>query len=312
MDPNSQIPEADWSVPSELDGTHLDRIIRAKLNSATWSQIRTWIRGGNVLVERVSVTDPTAIVAAGRQILVTARPGQKKLKGERATARTVPKLIVFFDSQVVVVEKPSGISTVPYDQKERDTLDRRVAAQLSRGRQRSKLFVVHRIDKETTGLLVFARTQHAQERLKSQFRFHSVDRKYIALVHGHPRSQTIESQLVKDRGDGLRGSTDNPTLGRRAVTHVRVVEKYARSCLVECQLETGRTHQIRIHLAEAGHPLLGERVYTKGFRGPVLSAPRVMLHACRLGFDHPDGRRLQFESELPEDFVELKRSMKEL
>ena len=306
------IPEAEWVVPAELDGAHLDRIVRAQLPTSSWNQVRTWIRGGNVLVERVSVTDPTSVIVAERTILVTARPGAKKKKSATPQGPTVPKLLVFYDSQLVVVEKPAGISTVPYDRDEKDTLDRRVTAQLTRGGGRAKLMVVHRIDKETTGLLVFARTQPAQERLKSQFRFHTVERKYLALVQGRPRSHTIKSMLVKDRGDGLRGSTNNAQLGREATTHLRVLEQFAQSALVECRLETGRTHQIRIHLAEAGHPLLGERVYSKGYQGSMVAAPRVMLHAASLGFDHPsgDGRRLTFESELPADFAEQVRILK--
>ncbi len=306
-------PEGQWTVPVELDGAHLDRVVRSVFSECSWNQVRAWIRGGNVLVEFESVTDPTAVVSQGRQVCVSARPGdKKKKKGQVGRASTVPKLLVFYDSQVVVVEKPSGISTVPYDRDERDTLDRRVMGQLARGNKRPKILLVHRIDKETTGLLVFARTQHAQERLKSQFRFHTVERKYLALVHGEPKSQTIKSRLVQDRGDGLRGSTSNPKLGREAITHVRVLEKYGSASLVECQLETGRTHQIRIHLSEAGHPLLGERVYSKGFSGPIVKAPRVMLHAGILGFEHPleEGRRLDFTSEPPPDFGDMILSLK--
>jgi 23S rRNA pseudouridine1911/1915/1917 synthase len=150
---------------------------------------------------------------------------------------------------------------------------------------------------------VFARTQHALERLKGQFRFHTTERKYLAVVHGQPRSQTISSSLVRDRGDGLRGSTRFSGQGREATTHVRVLEQFANCALVACTLETGRTHQIRIHLSEAGHPLLGERVYSKGFTGPLVEAPRVLLHAATLGFSHPeDGRPVRFESARPADF----------
>jgi 23S rRNA pseudouridine1911/1915/1917 synthase len=306
------IPEAEWLVSSESGGAHLDRIVRAQFPEASWNQIRVWIRGGNVLVDRSAVSDPTAVVEAGRQIVVTARPGEKRNKAPRSASPTSPKLIVFSDSQVVVVEKPAGISTVPYDKEERDTLDRRLMGHLARGKSRAKVFLVHRIDKETTGLLVFARTQDAQERLKSQFRFHTVERRYLALVYGHPRSQTIKSNLVQDRGDGLRGSTQNPGLGRSATTHVRVVEQFPNASLVECRLETGRTHQIRIHLAEAGHPLLGDRVYTKGYEGKPIPAVRVMLHAASLGFDHPshEGRRISFESEMPADMVAQRLTLK--
>jgi 23S rRNA pseudouridine1911/1915/1917 synthase len=308
----NQIPEAEWAVADEQPGTHLDRLVKAQFPELSWNTVRGWIRGGNVLVNRAAVLDPTAMLTGELTIVVTGRPSEKKDRRGPRPSVVAPKLLVFYDSQLAVVEKPAGISTVPYDSEERDTLDRRVMAQLARMKAKPKLLTVHRIDKETTGLLVFARTQTALERLKSQFRLHTVQRKYLALVHGKVRSQTIKSQLVTDRGDGLRGSTQNPRLGRAAVTHVRVIEHLAGASLVECELETGRTHQIRIHLSEAGHPLLGERVYSKGYQGQLLAAPRVMLHAASLGFDHPTeaGRRLQFQSETPSDFAQTLRGLK--
>ena len=165
---------------------------------------------------------------------------------------------------------------------------------------------IHRLDKETTGVLVFARTHEAQERLKSQFRFHTTERRYLAIVHGHPKELTYRSNLVVNRGDGLRGSTENANLGKESVTHIEVLERFAQASLIRCRLETGRTHQIRIHLSEAGHPLLGERVYTRGFSGRQLSAPRVMLHAASLGFDHPlTGARITHELPLPADMADV-------
>jgi 23S rRNA pseudouridine1911/1915/1917 synthase len=153
------------------------------------------------------------------------------------------------------------------------------------------LGVVHRLDKETSGLLVFTRTWQAKKELMQAFRFHHVHRRYVALVHGVARSSTLETHFVEDRGDGLRGSVEHRR-GRkhavgsertqRAVTHIEVLETFPRSSasLVACTLETGRTHQIRIHLAEDGHPVLGERVYIRDYEGPEIPAPRVMLHAA--------------------------------
>jgi 23S rRNA pseudouridine1911/1915/1917 synthase len=298
-----EIPDADWSVPPELDGAHLDRVVRAKFSSFSWNQVRGWIRGGNVFLGEMRMIDPTAPTKVGAKVSVCAKPSLRKKAPEPTTRAKATKLIVHVDSQVVVVEKPAGISTVPYDENERDTLDKRVQKQLAEHSGRARLQVVHRIDKETTGLLVFARTSDALQRLKSQFRFHTVERRYLAIVQGHPRSGTITSMLVQDRGDGLRGSTTLKGLGRQATTHIQVIEQLNDACLVACTLETGRTHQIRIHLSEAGHPLLGDRVYSKGFRGELLPAPRVMLHAATLGFSHPTGERaMRFESPLPADF----------
>jgi 23S rRNA pseudouridine1911/1915/1917 synthase len=219
----------------------------------------------------------------------------------RAEHRTA---IVFADSQLVVVSKPAGISTVPFDDSERNTLIDLTRSLLERREQRrsAPLGVVQRLDKETSGLVVFARTVPAKRAIKDQFRAHTVHRRYDALVHGKASATSYRSRLVIDRGDGVRGSTDNSTLGREAITHVRVLAELAGATHVECRLETGRTHQIRIHLSEAGHPLVGERVYVRGYAGTLIAAPRLMLHARELGFEHPStGRDLDFSEPLPED-----------
>jgi 23S rRNA pseudouridine1911/1915/1917 synthase len=167
---------------------------------------------------------------------------------------------------------------------------------------------VHRLDKETSGLVVFARTAAAERHLSRQFRAHSIDRRYLALVRGRASPGTIESNLVRDRGDGRRGS--GPGRGQQAITHVRVLERLGDFTLVECRLETGRTHQVRIHLGEASTPLCGEKVYDRPLHGAPLpdgsGAKRVMLHAARLGFDHPTtGKRLVWEARLPQDMADL-------
>jgi 23S rRNA pseudouridine1911/1915/1917 synthase len=245
----------------------------------------------------VPLLDPTRLVLAGAEI---------ELRQNAPRATRTPALprsaILHLDAQLVVVEKPSGISTVPYDENERGTLDALVMETISERGRRAPLGVVHRIDKETSGVVVFARTVAAKVALKNQFRFHSVGRHYIAIAHGALKSTTVTSRLVQDRGDGRRGSTDNEELGREAITHVKWLETLRGATLVECRLETGRTHQIRIHLSERGHPLIGERVYSKNYRGELIPAPRLMLHARELAFDHPTtGHRLSFETPMPQD-----------
>jgi len=168
------------------------------------------------------------------------------------------------------------------------------------------LGVVHRIDKETSGLVVFTRTWLAKKSLSSQFRAHTVHRRYLAIAHGRVRAQTIRTHLVEDRGDGRRGSIEHTKRGGRegqlAITHVEPIEALEGATLVACRLETGRTHQIRIHLSEAGHPIVGERVYMKP-RPDAIHAPRLMLHAAELGFVHPaTGRAMKWETLPPADF----------
>jgi 23S rRNA pseudouridine1911/1915/1917 synthase len=286
--------------------TPLDRWLRQKLDGASWNQVRRLIETGKIKLDGERCLDPTALLRAGATIEIV-------WNAPRLDERRLPSsALVYVDGQVVVVEKPAGISTVPFEPHERGTLDDLVERLLSarEGSRRGPLGIVHRLDKETSGLLLFARTLNAKRELKNQFRFHTVKRRYFAIVQGAMEARTLTSRLVQDRGDGLRGSTENPTLGRVATTHVRVVERLRNATFVECRLETGRTHQIRIHLAEAGHPLVGERVYSRGYSGPVISAERVLLHAFELGFEHPTSRKpMLFTSELPSD---MRRMLREL
>jgi 23S rRNA pseudouridine1911/1915/1917 synthase len=222
------------------------------------------------------------------------------------------------DPQIVVVEKPPGLTTMRHASE---------AAEFGRRAQRflpptladllkkvggGGVRAVHRIDRDTSGLVVFARTPEAEGHLGRQFRAHTIERRYLALVRGRPKPGRIESVLVPDRGDGRRGSATEttPADGQRAVTHVRVVEELGPFTLVECRLETGRTHQVRIHLGEQGTPLCGERVYDRPLQGiPVpdgSGAKRVMLHAARLGFRHPaTGEWVEWESPPPDDLASL-------
>ncbi len=300
-------------VPAALDGQRLDRVAHL-LFGVPWSKARGWISRGKLDVEGETVTDERRVVRAGQRLSVEEeRPA--KTSGRLFS----PSALVFVDADVVVVEKPAGLSSVPYDDGEKDTLVDRVRAALSRdarhkgARVQGSLGVVHRLDKETSGLLVFARTLEAKRALAAQFREHAVHRRYVAIAHGDVAKGTCRSRLVADRGDGLRGSTEQRTAGLLAITHVRPLERLRGATLVECQLETGRTHQIRVHLAEAGHPLVGDRVYSRDLRRlgkELILAPRVMLHARELGFEHPrTGRFVEWESEPPEDFRAARASL---
>jgi 23S rRNA pseudouridine1911/1915/1917 synthase len=226
------------------------------------------------------------------------------------TAGSPPK-IIHQDSQLIVINKPSGLSTVPFRPDERDTLEHWASLQL--GKQ--KVRVVQRLDRETSGLIVFARTREAEENLANQFRFHTIHRRYLALAHGKVQDQTIRSALAENRGDGLRGSilpgsAVSRSQAKMAVTHVRAKTYFEGYTWIECELETGRTHQIRIHLSEAGHPLLGEKAYNREFliESPEqwIEAPRIMLHAAELGFIHPTRQEpMLWKEPVPEDFREF-------
>jgi 23S rRNA pseudouridine1911/1915/1917 synthase len=229
--------------------------------------------------------------------------------------------IVYSDESIVVVNKPAGLTTMrhkkeaaEFGERGKKFLPKTLADLLPSllGTPGKPVIAVHRIDRDTSGVVVFARTRAAAEHLTKQFRKHTVDRRYLALTRVVPAAGRIESVLVRDRGDGRRGSTrmTNSPDGRRAVTHVKVLERFGSFALVECRLETGRTHQVRIHLGEAGAPLCGEKVYDRPVNRKPLpdgsSATRPMLHAARLGIVHPDsGEALAWEAPPPADFVEL-------
>jgi 23S rRNA pseudouridine1911/1915/1917 synthase len=294
----------------------LDAVVR-ELFQASWGKARAWIESGKITVRGVTVTDPRAPVREGDEVALHMNAPRARREGEPALPRDA---VVHVDAHVVVVAKPPGISTVPYEEGERGTLDELVRKHLSKlgsGGGRPALGVVHRIDKETSGLVVFTRTWLAKKSLASQFRAHTVHRRYLAIAHGDVSAATIRSHLVVDRGDGLRGSLE--AKGRKpraegeaqlAITHVERVEPLRGATLIACRLETGRTHQIRIHLSEAGHPLLGDRVYVRGYKGEVLPAPRLMLHAAELGFVHPaTGKAMRWSLPMPEDMASVMRAL---
>lgn len=315
-------------------GQTLAAVIRRALGGPAWSQVERLIRGRHVLVQGNLCLDGARRVKAGEVVKLLAHPTAPLPTDDDVK-------LCYVDSQVVVVEKPAGITSVRHAE-ERDfrpsrkqlqptledliprVLAKRAAAAHRRppgttrrraNRQRDRegrsrrmppVRPVHRLDRDTSGLMVFARTVPAERHLGQQFRRHDTHRRYLAVVHGHVAAQTIESRLVRDRGDGRRGSTEHPGLGKRAVTHVRPLERLGEYTLIECRLETGRTHQIRIHLAELGHPLCGEKVYIKPLGGPPQvdrsGAPRIALHAAELAFEHPvTGERMEFSMPLPAD-----------
>jgi len=290
------------SVPPELAGA-LDRAVRG-LFGVSWGKARAWIEGGKVRVGGERVTEATARVGAGAVVTVNEQAARPR-RGELGDGD-----VVHVDAQVVVVDKPPGLSTVPYADGDEETLEARVLAWLQRRGNarggRPTLGVVHRLDKETSGLVVFTRTWLAKQSLAAQFRQHTVHRRYLAIAHGDVRSRTVRSFLLEDRGDGLRGSArGTPGAGaREAITHVERLEALDGATLVACRLETGRTHQIRIHLSESGHPIVGERVYVKRFAGALIEAPRLMLHAAELGFVHPaTEHEVRWERPMPADMA---------
>jgi len=299
----------------------LDRAVRDCL-TLSWDAARNAIRTGKITVgdPPTVMTDPTALVRADVAIVFSAAAPRPHVARRQAIEQ---EAILYFDHHVVVVNKPSGVVTVPFGDETKDearaTLDAVIREVLAKkaeakggSRGRAPLGVVHRLDKETSGVLVFARTLEAKQNLSQQFREHTPDRRYFALIHGVLNGKrTIESQLIENRGDGLRGSSKGGRReGQRAVTHIESLEPLRGATLVACVLETGRTHQIRIHLSEQGHPVIGDPVYIRNYRGEKIVAPRTMLHAAELGFNHPvTDERLTFSAPPPADFRGVHRKL---
>jgi 23S rRNA pseudouridine1911/1915/1917 synthase len=220
--------------------------------------------------------------------------------------------VLYEDGDILVVNKPAGLLTQPTMVREKDTLLERAGRYLVRRHHVQKPYVgiVHRLDRDTTGVILTVTSPRALRPFQAMFRVHSIERTYLAVVEGIfvTGSGRIELPLIADRGDGRRGVSREPGRGAPAVTHFQAIESFGRSAsLVSCRLETGRTHQIRIHLAETGHPVLGDAVYgpRRSPRSP-LQFSRQALHAQALGFIHPfHNQPMRIEAPLPDDLQTL-------
>lgn len=261
---------------------------------------REAVRAGRVDVAGVTRDEPGTDVPEGASLSYHPdRPVRHRVRTRLS--------VLHEDEDLLVVEKPAGLLAVPTAEREKDTLLSRVSLYLQhRYRRRPYVGVVHRIDRDTSGALVFARTREALRFLQQRFRGHDIEREYLAIVEGEPASAGSFDAALAGDGALRRRSVARPgERGKRAVTRYRVLEKLHGACLVAVELETGRTHQIRIHFAAAGHPVLGDRVYrSPAAPPPPIEVERQMLHARRLGVPHPrDGRPLRVESPIPEDFA---------
>jgi 23S rRNA pseudouridine1911/1915/1917 synthase len=303
-------------ISVEQAGLTLAAYLRQRVAGLSWSAVRKLVEARRVRIDGELCLDPARRLREGVVVELLARPAPRPRQPEMVHLR-------YLDEHLVVAEKPSGINTVRHPA-ERDWADERrslsltledvvvrlIAEQERSGKEsRPRLRIVQRLDKETSGLVVFARSALAERGFGKQFHAHTVTRRYLAVVPGQVRPQRIASWLVRDRGDGRRGSGQSGQ-GKEAITHVEVVERLRNYTLLSCRLETGRTHQIRIHLAELGHPVCGEKVYNHRPDGSVREdhsgAPRLALHAVELGLVHPVTQAaMHWEMPLPPDLEAL-------
>ncbi len=271
---------------------------------ARWQQL---IRAGGVRVNETT-RKPNYRLAAGDRIAFDAPPPPEPIT---LTPEAIPLAILYEDADILVINKPPGLVVHPAVGHERGTL---VNALLHHcrdlggigGEQRPG--IVHRLDQDTSGVMVVAKNERAMQRVGNQFRNREVRKEYQALVWGcpEPPQGRIETRIGRSSGNRKKMSVQVPG-GRPAVTHYRVVEEYGAVSLLAVRIETGRTHQIRVHMAHIGHPVVGDAMYGRGRRDPLPApAVRQMLHAASLSFTHPTtGDRLEFIAPLPDDLRRL-------
>ncbi|MFI5180492.1 MAG: RluA family pseudouridine synthase [Thermoanaerobaculia bacterium] len=274
------------------------------------SRLKRAVLEGQVTVDGTVVSDPGALVAETSRAVWNPHRAVQRRADTKVT-------VLYEDEDAVAVIKPAGLLTHPTEAREKETLLSRVSlwAQRRFGRAAGRAYVsvVHRLDKETSGILVFARSRRGLVQLQAQLRAHAMDRRYVAVVEGNVTGDagTFDQDLVEDRGDRRRGVARAGETGIRAVTEWRVLERFGIATLVEARLKTGRTHQIRVHFAGAGHPLVGDAVYRDPRRPPFpVPFPRQALHGGRLGWVSPDGKKVSLEAEPPPDFRNLLRALR--
>ena len=275
--------------------------------ASSYSRAKREVLLGHVLVNGVVVTDPGATVGPGDAV-----EHNPNLPRRARAPKTPPIEILHVDGEVVVVDKPAGLLVHPTAEGDKDTVLSRTAAELERrsGRHR-RVLVVHRLDRDTSGVMVLALSHAAAHHLQTQFRTHTVERRYVALVRGDMTGEVLVARGIGRPRPGARRAALAPgTGGRPAHTVVRPLERLAGVTLVEAELQTGRTHQVRVHLSYLGHPVLGDPIYGDPGTDPVAPG-RLALHAALLGFVHPTtGTRLEFRTELPRDFSHALESLR--
>ena len=265
--------------------TLLRQRLRALYPDTSGRSLKQWLTSGRVSVNGVVVRRGDAAVGEADHVTL----------GRPAIEFPAPLRLVYADEHILVVDKPPGLLTIATESQRERTVYR-LLRDWSEARDEGRIFVVHRLDRETSGLLVFARTAMVKRRLQAQFEARSVERIYIARVQGLVREDegVLTSRLAESRTLRVRPVRD-PRQGREAITRYRVLARIGDATLLELSLVTGRRGQIRAQLADFGHPIVGDREY--GARRDRTG--RVFLHATRLGFVHPTGRRVVFESPPP-------------
>ena len=305
--------EVEIALDASHAGWRLDRALAAAVPSLSRERLKVLTKAGKLMREGKAVRDPATKVK-GDERFTLAIPDPEPAHNE---PQEIPLPIVYEDEHLLVVDKPAGLVVHPAAGNRDGTLVNALlhhcGGSLSGIGGVARPGIVHRIDKDTSGLLVIAKHDKAHEGLAKQFADHSIERRYLAIVSGVPRlaGDVVDAPLARSAQNRKKIAIVKEGRGKRAVTHWKRLEILKDAALVECTLETGRTHQVRVHMASIGHPLLGDPVYGRGksIHRKLLNQldfKRQALHAAHLGFIHPVTKgRLSFDSALPSDMQEL-------
>lgn len=334
LDADQNIAQFDFIVTPEAAGARLDRFLaeRPEIVDAhlSRSRIKTLIEEGRALVGGRAAMEPARRLSAGEAVALGVPPPEPaEPQGEDIALN-----VVFEDAHLLVIDKPAGLVVHPASGHETGTLVNALIAHcgesLSGVGGVKKPGIVHRLDKDTTGLLVVAKTDAAHHGLSRLFADHGrrlpLTREYLAFVWGVPDRAhgVIDAPLGRHAINREKIAVVSQARGREAITHWARLEDYGVASLIACRLETGRTHQIRVHLAHIGHPLIGDKTYGAGFKTKAAKLPeaaralveglgRQALHAATLGFTHPvTGEEMIFESPLPADLAALKGALEKI
>ncbi|MFO7278693.1 MAG: 23S rRNA pseudouridine(1911/1915/1917) synthase RluD [Pseudomonadota bacterium] len=299
-----------FEMPASCAGLRVDQALARTLPQYSRARLQSWIEAGAVRIDG-RVPRAKDRVLGGEQVHIEARlPAD-----DRVEPQELPVEVVFRDRALFVIDKPPGLVVHPGAGNPRGTLQNALLALDPRLAHVPRAGLVHRLDKDTSGLLVVARTPEAHTALVAALSAREIEREYLAVCHGvMTAGGTVDAPIGRHRTVRTRMAVRQD--GREAITHYRVVQRYRAHTLVRVRLETGRTHQIRVHMAHIGHPIVGDAVYGGRRRIPAGASPQLLealasfrrqaLHAARLRLTHPiSGREMEWESPLPEDMARL-------
>jgi 23S rRNA pseudouridine1911/1915/1917 synthase len=337
--PHSSKPSAPERLLVEADANHagerLDKFLSDRLPELSRTRVQALIRGGHTTLRGATIEDVKHRVKPGDRYALTLPPAEEPA----LRAEAIPLNVVHEDDALIVIDKPAGLVVHPGAGNQEGTLVNALiahcGASLSGIGGVARPGIVHRLDKDTSGLMVVAKTDQTHRALAEQFADHgetgALERRYLALVWGAPprKHGIVDAPVGRHPSSRTKMAVLPPGKGRHAVTEWRVVETFGPktapvASLLECTLRTGRTHQVRVHLAHIGHPLIGDPLYGTGFkskertlhdklRGKLATLDRQALHAAQLAFEHPaTGTLLRFNSPLPPDLAEIVECFKEL